>query len=59
MAADPVPAAAVTTTTLPASRPWPPTLPGGVDGDHQPLASRGRPSTRSAMMLRCISLEPP
>ena len=24
-----------------------------------PLASRGRPSTRSAMMLRWISLEPP
>jgi hypothetical protein len=26
---------------------------------HAPLTSLGRPSTRSAMMLRWISLEPP
>ena len=56
----PVPAAAVTTTALPASRPWA----GGYSGGVAPLTavtfgSGGRPSARSPMMLRWIWFEPP
>ena len=29
------------------------------NGERHPFTSRGRPSTRSAMMLRWISFEPP
>ena len=58
----PVPAAAVTTTTLPFRSPCPSISFGAIMPAHAhraPSTSRGRPSTRSAMMLRWISLDPP
>ena len=61
----PVPAAAVTTTTLPVRSPCPgggsgiAGPPGLVVGHAVPLGSGGRPSTRSPMMFFWISFEPP
>ena len=62
----PVPAAAVTTTTLPSSRAWPAGGGGGGGGVKRfaeahvvTLGSAGRPRTRSPMMVRWISLDPP